>query len=111
MSELQKENKNYSYLIDNASIHKSKKAMNMYKEHKLNVIFNAPYQSKFILSMVFSLLRKKLNKNIVKTEKDIRETIKTFIKDTKTETLTNIFRHSIKSLEKYIQEGVKNNTV
>ena len=74
IDDLNKLNKNYSYLIDNASIHTNKKAKEFYKTNKINIIFNAPYQSKFNpIEMVFSLLRKKLNKRIVKTQKEIEE--------------------------------------
>ena len=53
--------------------------------------------------MVFSLLRKKINKKIVKTEKEIKEVIDLFIIETKKETLTNIFNHSSKILKLYLE--------
>ena len=100
IDDLNKLNKNYSYLIDNASIHTNKKAKEFYKTNKINIIFNAPYQSKFNpIEMVFSLLRKKLNKRIVKTQKEIEEEIEQFIKE---ETLKNIFNHSTKILKLYL---------
>lgn len=103
MKDLNK-NKNYSYLIDNASIHKSKKAKQMYKDEKMNVIYNAPYQSQFNpIEMVFSLLRKQLNKKIVKTNSDIEEVINKFIEEIKNETLKNIFNHSEKILKEYLK--------
>ncbi len=47
IDDLEKSNKNYSYLIDNASIHCSKKSKEFYKKNKTHIIYNAPYQSKF----------------------------------------------------------------
>ena len=104
IDDLNKLNKNYSYLIDNASIHTNKKAKEFYKTNKINIIFNTPYQSKFNpIEMVFSLLRKKLNKRIVKAQKEIEEEIEQFIKEIKEETLKNIFNHSTKILKLYLE--------
>ena len=105
LNELHNENKNYTYLIDNASIHRNKTTFMFYKEKKLNVVYNAPYQSKFNpIEMVFSLLRKKLNKEIVKDEDSINNVIKMFIENIKKETLENIFNHSIKILKVYLKK-------
>lgn len=52
--------------------------------------------------MVFSLLRKQLNKKIVKTNSDIK-VINIFIKEIKKETLINIFNHSEKILKEYLK--------
>ena len=104
IKELNEENSNYTYLIDNASIHKNKKTSAMYKKEKINVIFNAPYQSEFNpIEMVFSLLRKKLNKKIVKNKTEITEVINNFIKETKESTLTNIFNHSKNTLKNFLK--------
>ena len=74
MNDLNNENPNRSYLLDNASIHKNKKTHKFYKKNKIHIVFNAPYQSKFNpIEMVFSLLRKKLNKKIVKSNAYIEE--------------------------------------
>ncbi len=103
MLELHKENSNYIYLIDNASIHTSKLAKEMYARNKMNVIFNAPYQSEFNpIEMVFSLLRKKLNKKIVKNKSDIIDLTNIFVSEITKETLTNIFNHSEKLLKKLL---------
>jgi hypothetical protein len=53
--------------------------------------------------MVFSLLRKKLNKKKVKSKEEIEEIINLFKKEIKEETLTNIFNHSIKLLKEYLK--------
>ena len=53
--------------------------------------------------MVFSLLRKKLNKKIVKSKKEIEETIKLFKSEITEKILTNIYNHSIKLLKEYLK--------
>ena len=112
MNELHKTNNNYSYLIDNASIHSNKKTKLFFKLNKINIIYNAPYQSKFNpIEMVFSLLRKSLNKKIVKNETEINNCIKEFVENIKKDTLNNIFMHSTKILKLYLEsnkEYVKN---
>jgi transposase len=102
--ELNQENPNYSFLIDNASIHKSKKARLIYKEKKINIIYNAPYKSEFNpIEMIFSLLRKKLNKKIVKNEESILEVIKEFEIKIKKEELENIFNHCEENLKQILK--------
>jgi len=104
MNDLYDENPNYTYLIDNASIHKNKKTNVFYKEKHIHIVYNAAYQSKFNpIEMVFSLLRKKLNKQIVKSKDEIEEIIKIFQNEIKKETLNNIFNHSIKILKEYLK--------
>ena len=53
--------------------------------------------------MVFSLLRKKLNKKIVKNKTEITEVINNFIKETKESTLTSIFAHSKNTLKNFLK--------
>jgi hypothetical protein len=53
--------------------------------------------------MVFSLLRKKLNKKIVKTNEEIKQVIELFITEIKKEELENIFNHSLKILKEYLK--------
>lgn len=109
MDELNKTNNNYSYLIDNASIHSNKKTKEFFKLNKMNVIYNAPYQSKFNpIEMVFSLLRKELNKKVVKNKTEIDNCVNEFIKNIKKETLKNIFNHSTKILKSYLNSNSQN---
>ena len=109
MDELNRTNNNYSYLIDNASIHSNKKTKEFFKLNKMNVIYNAPYQSKFNpIEMVFSLLRKELNKKVVKNKTEINNCVNEFIKNIKKETLKNIFNHSTKILKSYLNSNSQN---
>jgi hypothetical protein len=47
MNDLYDKNPNYTYLIDNASIHKNKKTNVFYKEKHIHIVYNTTYQSKF----------------------------------------------------------------
>ena len=59
-----KDKENKSFFMDNASIHKSKKAKELYKKNKMHVIFNAPYHSEFNpIEYIFSMLRNYINRN------------------------------------------------
>ena len=108
ITDLNNLNRNYTYLIDNASIHCNKKTKLFYKTNKINIVFNAPYQSKFNpIEMVFSLLRKKINKKVVKSELEIRECVDTFIREIDKNVLRNIFNHSTKILKAYIESNKK----
>ena len=55
------------FLMDNASIHKSKLFKQFIKDNNINVVYNAPYHSEFNpIENLFSLLRNKLNRNETK---------------------------------------------
>jgi uncharacterized protein (DUF2267 family) len=53
--------------------------------------------------MVFSLLRKKLNKKIVKNEESILDVIRELEKNIKKEEFENIFRHCEKKLKEILK--------
>ena len=59
------------------------------------------------LKWYFSLLRRHLNKKIVKTKEEIIKEINFFILNTKKETLKNIFIHSTKELKRYLDINTK----
>lgn len=86
-------------LMDNATIHKTKKLKKIQKKNKFFIIYGIPYHSEFNpIENVFSLLRKKLQENNVNNKKEITDVIDKFIKDIESTTLTNIFNHSFKLL-------------
>lgn len=89
-----KENK-YTYLIDNASIHRTKKFMEYARKNKLHVLYNVPYHSETNpIERVFSILKNEINRKPNNTIENIIETI-LYVKNTITETtLMNLFRHS-----------------
>ena len=89
-----RENK-YTYLIDNASIHRTKKFMDYVRKNKLHVLYNVPYHSETNpIERVFSVLKNEINRNPNDTIEDIIKTILN-VKNTITETtLMNIFNHS-----------------
>jgi hypothetical protein len=95
---LDKDNKNV-YFLDNARVHKTK-SFNFIKEKlKLNVIYNAPYQSKYNpIEYVFSLLRKQIQNGLNKSYEGIINKINDFKKNICEIKLKNIFNHVIKLL-------------
>ncbi len=104
LDRLDKEKKNV-YFMDNATIHKSKKFKELIEKLNLKVVYNIPYHSEFNpIEMVFSLLRKEIQKGVNKTKDDIASIITTFMKDinkNKSETLKKIFEHAFKNLDNF----------
>ena len=101
-----KENK-YTYLIDNASIHRTKKFMKYVRENKLHILYNVPYHSETNpIERVFSVLKNEINRNPNDSIEDIIKSILN-VKNTITEsTLTNIYNHSFKL---YLDNDLNNN--
>jgi transposase len=98
LRKLDKDNKNV-YFLDNARVHKTKSFNEIKKNFKLNVIYNAPYQSKYNpIEYVFSLLRKKIQKDSNKTYESIINIINKFKKEIDENKLKNIYNHVIKLL-------------
>ena len=98
-----KKNKNI-YFMDNASVHTTIKFKKLINELNLNIIYNAPYHSEFNpIEYVFSLLRKEIQKNTNRTREEIINTINNFIKNVNPEYLINIFNHSFKLLDNFLQ--------
>lgn len=92
--------KNRSFLMDNASIHKSKKMIKYIKDTNLKVIYNIPYCSEYNpIEYIFSLLRKKLLNEEINNEKDIIKIVVKFKKEINKNHVKNIFNKCISSIE------------
>lgn len=95
---LDKHNKNV-YFLDNARVHKTKSFNEIKEKLKLNLIYNAPYQSKYNpIEYVFSLLRKQIQNGLNKSYEGIINNINNFKKNIDEIKLKNIFNHFIKLL-------------
>ena len=91
----------YTYFLDNASIHRTKKFMKCVKDEKMHVLYNAPYHSEINpIEYVFSLLRKKVRKCIINTKDDLIRLLESFKKSINKTHLTNIFNHAFGLLNK-----------
>ena len=89
--------KNNVYFLDNARVHKTKSFNKIKEDYKLNIIYNAPYQSKYNpIEYVFSLLRKQIQKYSNKSYNELIKIINIFIKNIEENKLNNIFNHVIK---------------
>lgn len=92
--------KNRSFLMDNASIHKSKKMIKYIKDNNLKVIYNIPYCSEYNpIEYIFSLLRKKLLNEEINNEKDIIKIVVKFKKEINKNHVKNIFNKCISDIE------------
>jgi transposase len=92
--------KNKSFLMDNASIHKSKKMTKYIEDNNLKVIYNIPYCSKYNpIEYIFSLLRKKLLDEEIETDKDIIKIIIKFKNEINKNHVKNIFNKCITDIE------------
>ena len=93
LNKMDKENKNV-YFLDIARVHKTKSFNKIKDDYKLNIIYNAPYRSKYNpIEYIFSLLRKQIQKKSNKTYGETINIINDFNKNIKESTKTNIFNH------------------
>ncbi len=99
-------NRNFVYFMDNAKVHTSVKFRQLTEKLQLKIIYNAPYYSKFNpIEMIFSLLRKEIQKGLNQTKEEIVIIINNFIKDmnkNRPETLNKIFRHAFGDIDKFL---------
>ena len=96
LNKMDKENKNV-YFLDIARVHKTKSFNKIKEDYKLNIIFNALYQSKYnLIEYIFLSLRKQIQKKSNKTYGELINIINDFNKNIKESTITNIFNHVMK---------------
>jgi transposase len=101
-------NKNSYYLMDNAVVHKTKKFNEYVLKNKLNIVYNAPYHSESNpIENVFSIYRNKINRKDNSTIEKIKSITEEFIKEDNEEKIKNIFDHSVKTIENFINENKK----
>ena len=86
-------NKENFIFMDNASIHKNKNFKNNITKNNYNIIYNIPYHSHLNpIEYIFSLLRRELLNNDVKTVDDIIKIILIFSKNLNIVSVKNIFK-------------------
>lgn len=87
--------KEYTYFLDNASVHHSKDLKLLAREEKLHILYNVPYNSnKNPVEYVFSVLRKHIQRSVFNTIDELDNIIKDFIKITKNTLFNNCFTHA-----------------
>lgn len=102
------QNKNSYYLMDNAVVHKTKKFNEYVLKNNLNIVYNAPYHSESNpIENVFSIYRNKINRKDNSTIEKIKSITEEFIKEDNEEKIKNIFNHSVKLIENFINENKK----
>ena len=108
MKELNEKNTNTNtyYLMDNAVVQKTKKINSYVKENKLNILYNAPYHSETNpIENIFSMFRNKINRKTNNTIEMIKTLTDEFIKENNEVKFSNIFNHSVKIIEKFINDN------
>ena len=96
------------FLLDNASIHKSKIFKQFTKDNKINVVYNAPYHSETNpIENVFSIFRNKLNRNETKNLDNIIKVTTDFALENNENKFKNIFEKSVLNIEEFIKNNDK----
>ena len=92
-------NNNHVYFIDNCKIHHSKMFKKYVTENNTNVIYNAPYQSKYNpIEYIFSMIRNKVQESDNHSVDCIKNIIKTFYDTDNIVKFNNIFNHAFNAL-------------
>jgi transposase len=82
---------NYTLLMDNATIHKTKKFIKYCKTNKVNILYNIPYNPESNpIEMIFCPIKKFIKSNNTKSI--------IFINDSINEYITNINKDSLKKM-------------
>ena len=94
---------NYVIILDNLACHKTEQLKKFYFEQKINIVFNAPYQSVFNnIELFFSLIKNKLyNKLFDSSDEAIVEHIKIIEDKNLGKSLTHNFRETLENYFKY----------
>lgn len=72
----------YAIILDNFAGHKTPSLLEYYKEKKLNIIFNSPYQSNFnSIELFFRLIKKKIYNKLYKSVDEVVNEMKNIIND------------------------------
>jgi len=89
--------------LDNATIHKNHQFRDDILKNKWNIIYNIPYHSHLNpIEYIFSLLRKELLKNEIKSIDDIINTIILFKKNLNKKHVNNIFNKCLNEIKSTI---------
>ena len=89
--------------LDNATIHKNHQFRDDILKNKWNIIYNIPYHSHLNpIEYIFSLLRKELLKNEIKSINDIINTIILFKKNLNKKHVNNIFNKCLNEIKSTI---------
>jgi len=96
------------FLLDNATIHKSKVFKEFVKTKNLKIVYNAPYHSEFNpIENIFSLFRNKLNRNETKNINNIKLVTDNFLLENNETKLKNIFNNSVNKIKDFIKKHKK----
>lgn len=94
-------------LMDNLSVHRTKKLMEFYKDKKLNIIFNCVYRSNFnVIELAFRIIKFTLYNKLYENMESTIEDVKSILDDPK---IKNALLHNFKeTINQYINFFEKN---
>lgn len=94
-------------LMDNLSVHRTKKLMEFYKDKKLNIIFNCVYRSNFnAIELAFPRIKFTLYNKLYKNMESTIEDVKSILDDPK---IKNALLYNFKeTINQYINFFEKN---
>jgi transposase len=82
----------YTLLMDNATIHKTKKLNKFVNENQIKILYNIPYNPETNpIELLFGSLKRMIKTNNSKSLQNIKKSIENYIKQIKKESLKNIF--------------------
>jgi hypothetical protein len=103
------ENKESYYLLDNMITHKTKKFKDYALENKLIMVYNAPYHSETNpIENIFSMFRNRINRSENNNLECLKKITDEFIKENNESKFSNIFNHSVKMIDTFINDNKKN---
>lgn len=86
----------YTLLMDNATIHKTKKFINYCKEDKVNILYNIPYNPESNpIEMIFCPIKKFIKSNNTKSIFNINDSINRYINNINKQTLEKMFNKAL----------------
>lgn len=110
MKELKSKNNNKEtyYLLDNMITHKTKKFKRYALENELTMVYNAPYHSETNpIENIFSMFRNRINRSENNNLECLKKITDEFIKENNESKFSNIFNHSVKMIETFINNNKK----
>lgn len=97
----------YIIIMDNYSVHKTRKLIEFYKENKVNILFNCPYASYFnSAELAFRSIKKKLYKKLFNDINDVEIEVKEILSNNNfNNTLIKNYRETLEQYMKFCEDN------
>ena len=98
----EKQYNDYIIVMDNYSVHKTKKLIQFYRENKINIIFNCPYSSYFnSVELAFRAIKKVLYKKLFNDMNEVEIEVIKILSDNNFK--TTLIKNYKETLEQYLK--------